>query len=706
MKTTLIPLACALCRAAHAADGPDMPRVEIAGPGALAMRANDTAGKIVVGRDELLRYGDGALSGALKRQPGLTVSGGELRMRGLGAGYTQILVNGDPAPPGFSIDALAPELVERIEIMRSASAEFSAQAIAGSVNVILRKGVVRDRQRDLKLGLERDQGHWNPSATLQAGGRDGGRSYTVAATLGSSGYDGAQRVTESLSDAGGEVRTLRVFRERYGARIHKAGLAPRLNWTLEGGGTVTWQSLLDLTRATNHGESHESTLLGGATRSPESRWRSSTGNDALRSDLAWTRALAGDGKLAAKAGVNASRRRVAYLFTGADHAGAPTLLRAVRSSASDDGATSGGKYSAPLWPGHNLAAGWDGSYTRRRETRSQRDSAPSAEAAPPLDQDYTADVKRLALYAQDEWDVAPRLQAYLGLRWEGLDTATTGRAMARAGNRSSVWSPVAQVLWKLPERHQLRVALSRTYKAPLTRNLVPRRYTANNGNGPTNPDVQGNPGLRPELAWGVDAGYERHIGESGMVGVSAYARRIADVTVQRLFEERGVWVGTLANEGRASARGIEFDARLPLGALHAKAPAIDLRLNAARHWSRVDHVPGPRNRLAEQTPYSVNAGLDYRAAQWSAGWNFNLQGGGQARLTPFLVSDSGPARMLDAYALWKLPRRGQLRLGIANALKQDRPSSLRHASHEGITARDTLAPSTTALRLHYEQPFQ
>lgn len=52
-------------------------------------RRLDTAASVVIGRDELLRYGDHNLSDALKRIPGITIGGvqgrgGELRLRGLG----------------------------------------------------------------------------------------------------------------------------------------------------------------------------------------------------------------------------------------------------------------------------------------------------------------------------------------------------------------------------------------------------------------------------------------------------------------------------------------------------------------------------------------------------------------------------------------------------------------------------------------------
>jgi len=702
------------CGAADTAPA-EMARVEVTAPGTENLRRNDTAGKIVVGRDELLRYGDSALSGVLKRLPGLSVAGSEVRMRGLGAGYTQILINGDPAPPGFAVDTLAPELIERIEIMRTTSAEFSAQAVAGSINIVLRKGVSR-AQRDLKLQAEHDQ-RWNPSATLQLSGRDGAYSYSLAGTLSRTGYDNGAQVRETLAGAegsggsgGGEraVTTRRVFDERYLGSIAKASLAPRLNWVLDGGGTVSWQSLLDMARIDNHGGSRETTLQGGATRSPVSGYSSRIHNDALRSDASWTRRTGADGKLTVKAGVNINQRDIDYVFRGADTNSVPWLMRKVTSSASDNSAASSGKYLTPLWTGHSFGAGWDGSFTRRRETRLQRDSTPQGAPLYALDQDYTADVKRLALYAQDEWDVTPRLQAYLGLRWEGLDTGTVGRAMDKVRSRSSVWSPVLQMLWRLRERErdQLRFALSRTYKAPLTRNLVPRRYTINNGNGPTNPDVEGNPNLQPELAWGVDAGYESYFGKGGVASVSAYARRISDVTVQRLFQDGATWVSTFANGGRAASYGIEFDAKFPLAALYAGAPGIDLRANASRNWSRLDSVPGPHNRLAGQTPLTANLGLDYRiAAAWSGGFNFNYLGGGPARITQMLSSDSGPVRTLDLYALWKPGKTGQLRLSAANALHRDRRSAQYYADAFGSTARSTTAPTTTGIRLQYETPL-
>ena len=105
-------------------------------------RRDDTASKTVMTQDEILKYGDTNVRRAQARAGG-TVVGNSIRMRGLGNGYTQILVNGERPPPGFALDTVPPDQIERIEIIRAASAEFSMQAIAGTVNIVLKKVVAK-----------------------------------------------------------------------------------------------------------------------------------------------------------------------------------------------------------------------------------------------------------------------------------------------------------------------------------------------------------------------------------------------------------------------------------------------------------------------------------------------------------------------------------------------------------------------------------
>ena len=128
---------------ARAASAPaTLERVQISGErqsDETRARRYGTASKIVVGREEIERFGDSTVGELLKRLPGVTVQGapgrgGAIRMRGLGSGYTQILLDGERLPPGFSLDTLDPEQIERIEILRAPTAETGAQAIAGGVH--------------------------------------------------------------------------------------------------------------------------------------------------------------------------------------------------------------------------------------------------------------------------------------------------------------------------------------------------------------------------------------------------------------------------------------------------------------------------------------------------------------------------------------------------------------------------------------------
>jgi outer membrane receptor for ferrienterochelin and colicins len=90
----------------------------------------------------------------LKRVPGVAFTSdvGERespQLRGMGQGFTQVLINGDPVPDAGGetatersvlVDRIPAELVDRIEIIRSPSADIDSQGVGGTINIILKNG--------------------------------------------------------------------------------------------------------------------------------------------------------------------------------------------------------------------------------------------------------------------------------------------------------------------------------------------------------------------------------------------------------------------------------------------------------------------------------------------------------------------------------------------------------------------------------------
>ena len=709
MRLSIVLCSLALPLTAHVRAEDVLPSVMV-NAGKVEQRRNDTVAAIVVGHEELIRQGDRALSDALKRLPGITIggtasgtAGGQIQLRGLGQGYTLIMLDGVPVPPGFSLDSLDPELVERVEIMRAATAQFSAQAIAGSINIGLKKSGKR-REHTFKLGAAGSHGMPAGSATVQWADKDGRLSYALAGTLAHTGRRGLLDEWNREFDGGGRPTVVRHMPLNERVTSDTFELAPRLQWALAGEDSLAWQSLVSLRRLASRRQVMETAYLGGHTDYPDNDAAFSQDSSTVRSDLHWLRKFGPGDSLDMKLGLDANRRGSDYLFQGVSAAPGPANVRRVDAGLDDVGVQTSGTYRRTLGQGHALAAGWDAGNRRRTEFRRERQLSPGGPPVLP-DEDYAATVRRLALFAQDEWDISARWSLYLGLRWETLRTASAdGGAQRRVDVRAQVWSPVLQSLWKLAGKDQLRLAITRTYKAPQIFQLIPRPYLNDNGNSPVNPDNQGNPALRPELAWGLDTAYEYYLGEGAMLGASASLRRIGEVMLDRLYQDQGRWVATPVNQGRAQVRGIELEAKLPLSALWAGAPALDLRTNVARNWSTLDAVAGPDNRLDAQLPWSANLGADYRLAgkPLTLGGNLHFKGGGRSRASSQLLAWQGARRELDLYALWKFSDQLRLRLSGANLLRQlERTRSL-YADGGGSLLRTVDTGSYRTLRVMLE----
>jgi outer membrane receptor protein involved in Fe transport len=681
-----------------------MQQVEVKGSAATYdARRDDTATKIVVTQEEILRNGDTTIGEVLKRLPGVTIGGvqgrgGDIRMRGLGNGYTQVLLNGEPSPAGFSMDSLAPDMIERIEVMRAGSAEYSTQAIAGVINIVLKKQIVT-AQRELKLGAQTENGKPGVTTNFQVSDKKGAMSYAIGGGVNYFEYDRpSQDITRGVTAAGVQD-LLRVGDNNNSGKILGVNLAPRINWTLGPGDVLTSQSFVNVNNFKGLSLGHVTTLVGAPPRYSGTVVDIDSKAAMLRSDLTWSRKLSAGAKLDTKFGVNYNHRETTAPSEEFYGDGTLALNRLITSDSTDKGFSANGKYSTPVLENHALAVGWDAAYSKRIEDRIQRESSTVGAPHENLDQFFDADVSRLAMFAQDEWSVTRQWSVYGGLRWEGIRTRSAGNAYATVDNRSSVWSPVFQTLYKFEgsKNDQLRLGVTRTYKAPSVNSLVPRRFASSN-NSQTSPDQQGNPALRPELSWGLDLAYEHYLAGGGMLSASTYARRIQDITHNTTTLINGLWVSMPINDGVANTHGIELEAKLPLRSVWKEAPAVDLRANLARNWSTLSNVPGPDNRLDQQTPVSGNLGADYKMTSLplTMGGSYSFQNGGPVRVTFNQYAYSVPKRTLDLYGLWKFSPKTQLRVSLANALHQQNVSASTYVDASRYAYSDTSFNPTSA----------
>ncbi len=707
--------------AAAPADGADarpapepIQQVEVKGSStAYDPRRDDTASKIIVTSEEIVRFGDTSVNDVLKRLPGITVGGGgrggsDIRMRGLGSGYTQVLLNGERAPAGFSIDTLSPEQIERIEIVRAASAEFSTQSIAGTINIVLKKNV-RTAQRVFKLGTGKSGDASNPSASLQVSDRIGATSYSLSANAWRYRYERETPTRETRTAPDGRLTLSRQSTQHDSGSPQGLGLAPRLNWTLDGGDTVTWQNYLNFQDTEYRGEESIATVVGEPPRYQSRSMRQHNRTVFAKSDVNWVHKLSGGGKLDMKLGGSGVRTRGTWdELDYRSGNGALGRDATIVTRSTDREANTQGKYSTPLWPDHALSMGWDGGRARRVDARIQRERDLPGAIPENTDEGYRATVSRLALYAQDEWNVTPRWSMYVGVRWEGIDTTSEGDGFDTVRQKTSVWSPLAQTLYKLPDsRDQLRLALTRTYKAPPVGNLIPRRFTSTN-NSQTEPDRRGNPDLQPELASGIDASYEHYWAENALLSAAVSMRRISGYTRQGLFLDRaGRWVSSPINDGSAVTRSVELEAKFPLSAVMKDAPGVDLRASVSRNWSRVEAVPGPDNRLDQQVPLSATLGVDYKSrdGQLSTGGSFAFKTGGDVRIDINQAGYQPVQRDLELYVLWKFDARYQLRVAGTNLLGQDYRYSNAYTDEQGVRRRSGTFPVYPMARATLEVRF-
>ncbi|MCL1634267.1 TonB-dependent receptor [Luteimonas sp. SX5] len=596
------------------------------------------------------------------------------RLRGLDPGYTQILINGKKVPGAgddrsFFVDRIPAELVERIEIVRSPSANRSGDAVAGALNIVLRDAYEFDGKYLRAGGLRFDDGETKGTFGAVAGGEVGGGRLLGGVNV-QGRYNPKRKRSDRFEEPGG------AFTDREDQSDTRDGTdsSANLSYTRDiGTGRLTLDGFFVRTERTE------------TEHSLEYNHPSSTSRDHLlsvndqREDIEQDNWAFGAG----------------YEF---DMAGGRTELDLDYARFDDNTVTTEEETG---FDDEDTPPSFDG-FEGTRTLTDVRDKEFSVKLAHKREVgtaqmefgvDYNdkkrATVLRVSeVQAEDEGDPLPpyaeferassgiderRLDPYLmfsgrggNLAWEaGLRYETTDADISADGvKRSNEYSellPSAHLRWDLSDANRINFSLGRTVRRPNFNYLLPLTLEEEYGDN----DFVGNPLLDPETAWGVDFGFERRLGRQGVVGINVFYRDVRDLIeivntgapsatalgdfedeVEEFLDENpgadpstpgfpefdpDSFVYTAANVGDGHVYGIEFDFSTPLTALGM--PDTGVFVNYSWLDSKVDDAFGER-RFNGQAHYVYNVGFiqDLPSVGMAFGASYRRQGDAFDRL--------------------------------------------------------------------------
>ena len=720
------PATPAMPAPAASAPGNRLDRVEVnSGPTANSRRRNSTASKIVIEREDLDRYGDTVLGDVLRRLPGVTIGGrpgrgGDIRMRGLGGGFTQILVDGERAPAGFAVEELPPDQIERIEIYRAPTAETGARAIAGTINIILREPLVK-ANHELRFTLGQDRGEpqadFSWTRNLKWGGPNGDEFVGTVSTNGGlhrrfNNIDSHNRVLDTDT---GQVLNETV---QQGTSIGKSA-------NLNGNARVRWKASETLSInlspffALSQSDGSSQNNAVGFTRFRDVQGNSDGRMHNLRLNVSanWRPQLGESWEFRLGRGgfknTSNSQRRETLKDVGVD-------LQRVQDdhNVTDEDQTSiGAKWSLKTAKEHQWVTGAEGEQSRRTQVRRTLVDGVESLALQKFGDTLGSRSQRLAAYTQDEWSPSKQWSVYAGIRYERIETRADGSGlMPDTRNVSQVTSPLFHVLWK-PEafpKDQVRLSLTRSYRSPNLNDLIARptiNSTYPSGpNLPTYADRAGNPDLKPELATGVDLSLEHWLPTGGIVSGSAFVRDIKSLIRSQLqletvpWDTSPRWVSRPRNMEGARTMGVEFEVKARLDEVWEDAPPewqlLLLRFNIAVFDSQVKGIPGSNARLDQQPRGSLNFGLDHRwkalGQNFGTGFNFNYVPATRVQQTENLRREETARRQFDAYLSWSSGsvRDGiNWRLSLANLLPRDAQVTSEAVNVDTVTGHTLVTDS-------------
>ena len=692
---------------ALAQDTSNPQRITVTGAAAQERR-EAVQGKQTVSAEELARYGDTRLADALKRLPGVSVggSGAELQIRldGMAAEQTLVLLNGEPVPRGQVLETLAIGQIERIEIVRGANVQWSGRGLAGTINIVTSR-TARTAQRDASLALGSYFGQPTAQAEVNLGGKDGVRSWRVGLVGRLEREHYPQTMRLRFADVAGNVSSAHRLQTTESNRDEALTLTPQLQWDTPSGTRLQLQSVFSVSNFLGAGDDLRSDVQGSLPRMQTDRlyYRHRRSFGKLGFTGAWP--LDPETRLSASFSGSRGRRVQDSLLTGSNFSGVAVRESAVDSTRVDDLLTARTDVQHKLNAAHTLTAGAQLDGNRRQENRVQREHIPSWEADL-TDERYDAASHSLALFVQDDWLASSTTTVSLGARLEKLKTKSTGNAFDGVRQTHQLASPMLNLLWRPGKETQWKLGLSRAYRLPEPRDIMPRRWTRPE-NSSLIPDFVGNAGLNPESAWTVAAGWEQQLGSdaAGSVSANAVLKRVDDVILSELVLQDGQYLLRRANYGRAWVASLQLqwqgEVAAPWGG------PVKLLLGAGARASRLVALPGPHNQLANQAPWDGRVEVDHQPP--GSPWTFNAAWRWRARWLAQAPSGrtlgESATHSLDLAALWQHNAGNRWRFSISGLGTPDNQETATRVWAGGTDSQHTTLQEAPRFRVQWMHRF-
>lgn len=645
-------------------------------------RSEEAEPVLVYDADYFQRFEPLTAGDALKRVPSVTflsdvIESDGARLRGLEPGYTQILINGEKVPGSnvdrsFFLDRIPAELIKQVEIIRSSSARRTGDAVAGSLNIVLRDGYQLDGAY-IRMGVLRfDDAEVKPSLGLVYGGELGPGRLLIGGNI-QGRYN--PKIKKSLRYGDSPENNPDFATDEFGNREDQTdtrdGTDYALNATYDIDGENTdleiggYYALTKRTEDERSFEYDDPTAITGPVRTTPVAGNLLTDNTNVNRIDTESYSIAG--KLKQKWSLGETSIKVGFARFDDDQNETEFEVdfdRAVPRFTGDlterdivDKELSFGlEHEFTLTENIGLIVGGfaqnkdrDTSILTIRDrynlTAAARNYTQFGNSPAQFVRAFGATAPTpgsLNIIEEDRRDVFAEVEGKsgaisfaAGVRYETTDFAvndlTVAPALAVQDNDYDFLLPSASIKIELGGG-RITASAARTNRRPRLDFLSPALLEAELGDN----DLLGNPQLRPETAWGGDLGYEHRLGRTGVIGVNVFYRKVKDLielanTGVEGSEGSGTFVLQPQNTGDGEVYGVEFDLSTDLGFLGLENTGVFG--NVSLLDSDITDFAGKR-RFNGQSKYVYNVGFiqDIPPAGVAFGATYRKQGGAFDRI--------------------------------------------------------------------------